>query len=98
MDADNLARSAATDAAPPPGLPAELRVLWLARAGHWDKAHDQCQNLPDPAGAWIHAWLHRQEGDLGNAGYWYARARKPVPARDVSLEDEWLEIARALAR
>ena len=98
MDADQLALSATTDSAPPAGLSAELRVLWLARAGKWDQAHDQCQDLPDPAGAWIHAWLHREEGDLGNAAYWYARARKPVPAKGISLEDEWLEIAHALAR
>ena len=98
MDADQLALSATTDSAPPVGLSAESRVLWLARAGKWDQAHDQCQDLPDPAGAWIHAWLHREEGDLGNAAYWYARARKPVPAKGISLEDEWLEIARAFAR
>lgn len=98
MDADRLALSATTDSSPPADLPDELRVLWLARAGKWDQAHDQCQDLPDPAGAWIHAWLHREEGDLGNAAYWYARARKPVPAKGLSLEDEWLEIARALSR
>lgn len=98
MDAESLARSAAVDPAAPAGLSAELRVLWLARAGRWDEAHDQCQDLPDPAGAWIHAWLHREEGDVGNAGYWYARAGKPVPARGVSLEDEWMDIARALGR
>ena len=97
MDAESLARSAATDSAPPAALSAELHVLWLARAGKWDAAHDQCQDLPDPAGAWIHAWLHREEGDLGNAAYWYSRARKPVPAKGLSLEDEWLEIARALS-
>ena len=97
MDAESLAHSALTDAAPPVGLAAELRVLWLARAGRWDQAHDQCQDLPDPAGAWIHGWLHRQEGDFGNAAYWYARAGKPVPARGLPLEDEWLAIARDLA-
>ena len=96
MDAESLARSATTDAAPPAGLAAELRVLWLARAGRWDEAHDQCQDLPDPAGAWIHAWLHRQEGDFGNAAYWYARAGKPEPTRGLALNDEWLQIARDL--
>lgn len=97
MDAESLARSATTDPAPPAGLSEELRVLWLARAGKWDQAHDQCQDLPDPAGAWIHAWLHRQEGDYGNACYWYQRARKPAPDRSASLDEEWLEIAAALA-
>ena len=97
MEAESLARSATSDSHPPAGLSAELEVLWLARAGRWDQAHDACQDLPDPAGAWIHAWLHRQEGDEGNAAYWYARARKPVPPPGQTLEDEWLEIARALA-
>lgn len=98
MEAERLAKSATEDSNPPAGLPEELRVLWLARAGRWDQAHDACQDLPDPAGAWIHAWLHREEGDQGNAAYWYARARKPVPRRGLSLSDEWLEIARELAR
>jgi len=97
MDAETLARSAAEDNEAPADLKPELRVLWLARAGRWDEAHDQCQDLPDPAGAWIHAWLHRQEGDEGNAAYWYGRARKPVPARGTTLEDEWMAIAGVLA-
>ena len=97
MTAADLARSARSDAAPPAGLSAAQRVLWLARAGRWDQAHDACQNLPDPAGAWIHAWLHRDEGDLGNAAYWYARAKQPVPPRGLSLDEEWLAIATALS-
>jgi hypothetical protein len=98
MEAETLARSATQDSSPPAGLSAELTVLWLARAGRWDQAHDACQDLPDPAGAWIHAWLHREEGDQGNAAYWYSRARKPVPPRGLSLSDEWMEIAKELAR
>lgn len=62
MDAVTLANSARTDANPPAGLSPTLKTLWLARAGQWDAAHDACQDLPDPAGAWIHAYLHR---DLG---------------------------------
>jgi hypothetical protein len=98
MEAESLAKSATEDSNPPAGLPAELRVLWLARAGRWDQAHDACQDLPDPAGAWIHAWLHREEGDYGNACYWYARAGKPAPGRHDSVEEEWFEIVRALTR
>lgn len=97
MDAAALAQSARHDASPPAALTAEQRVLWLALAGRWHEAHDACQDLPDPAGAWIHAWLHREEGDLGNAAYWYSRAGKPVPARTVPLEEEWHAIARALS-
>lgn len=98
MDAATLANSARTDTTPPAGLTPEQRTLWLARAGKWDAAHDACQDLPDPAGAWIHAWLHREEGDYGNACYWYARAGKPAPSRNAPLEDEWMEIARALCQ
>jgi hypothetical protein len=97
MDATELDRSARRDAAPPAGLTPAQRVLWLARAGRWDEAHDACQDLPDPAGAWIHAWLHREEGDFGNASYWYARAGKPVPPRAKPLDEEWREIAAALS-
>ncbi len=98
MDAESLARSAASGDDMPAGLTPECQTLWLARAGRWDDAHDLCQNLPDPAGAWIHAWLHRQEGDLGNASYWYSRAGKTAPPRSFPLEDEWMDIARALCR
>ncbi|MCW1926116.1 hypothetical protein OKA05_26390 [Luteolibacter arcticus] len=96
MDATALAESARNDANPPVGLtPTEL-TLWLARAGKWDAAHDACQDLSEPAGAWIHAYLHREEGDYGNACYWYTRARKPAPSRNAPLEAEWMEIACAL--
>lgn len=94
MNSEELARSATTDPEPPAGLTATARVLWLAKAGQWHAAHDLCQDLPDPAGSWIHAWLHRQEGDTGNAGYWYHRAGKPMS--DAPLDQEWQEIAGAL--
>jgi hypothetical protein len=96
MDADSLARSARSEAQPPVGLGDLEKAMWLAKAGRWTEAHDLCQDLPDPGGAWIHAWLHREEGDYGNACYWYARANKPATPRDTPLEDEWFEIARAL--
>ncbi|BCX48773.1 conserved hypothetical protein [Haloferula helveola] len=98
MTADEIASSAAQDATYPTGLTDTEKVLWLAKAGRWDEAHDLCQELPNPAGSWIHAWLHRQEGDYGNACYWYARANKPAPASGAPLEDEWFQIARELAR
>ncbi len=96
MNAVELSQSAVQDAQPPQGLSETARTLWFARAGRWDEAHDLCQDLPDPDGAWIHAWLHREEGDLGNAAYWYQRARKPTPPRNKDLADEWLEIAETL--
>jgi hypothetical protein len=96
MDSETLARSAAEDASEPTGLTVTERALWLARAGRWHEAHDLCSDVPEPAGSWIHAWLHREEGDYGNACYWYSRAGKAAKAADDSLEDEWFEIARDL--
>lgn len=81
----------------PAGLGGALEALWLARAGQWDRAHDCCQNISGSAGSWIHAHLHRQEGDLGNAAYWYARAGKPTPPAAITIEQEWRAIAAALA-
>ncbi|GAA5482563.1 hypothetical protein [Haloferula sargassicola] len=97
MTAEELARSAETEPQPPADAGPALQALWLAKAGRWDEAHDLCQEIDGPAGAWIHAWLHREEGDDANAGYWYARAGKPAPAAGVSLGDEWFRIARELA-
>lgn len=81
----------------PDDLAKPLQALWLARAGKWDAAHDLCQDIPGEAGCWIHAYLHREEGDPGNAAYWYARAGKPVPPTKITLAEEWRAIATALA-
>ena len=98
MDVVKLALSAAQDDQAPSKISDELRAMWLAKNGQWDVAHDLCQKIPGSAGAWIHAWLHRQEGDYGNACYWYSRAGKPAPAADASLDDEWLAITRAFVK
>lgn len=79
---------------PPDGLSAPLRALWHDARGDWTAAHQVAQDIDDATGAWIHAYLHRKEGDLGNAGYWYRRAHKP-DCRD-SLNAEWDQIAIAL--
>ena len=96
MTAEELSRSAAHDHAPPAGASTAAKALWYARAGKWDAAHDLCQDIPGNAGSWIHAWLHLEEGDLGNAGYWYARAGKPMPPKNLTLELEWMAIATEL--
>ena len=96
MTALDLARSATSDASPPVGLSTAARTLWFAKAGRWDTAHDLCQDIKGGAGSWIHAYLHRVEGDHANAAYWYARAGKVVPIPAASTADEWLEIASAL--
>ena len=79
---------------PPAGLSPELAALWWAAKGEWDKAHNLVQDEETTEAAWVHAYLHRLEGDLGNASYWYRKARQPV-AKD-SLEAEWERIASAL--
>jgi hypothetical protein len=79
---------------PPKELTLPLAALWWDAKGDWTKAHESAQQEEGPAGAWVHAHLHRKEGDLSNAGYWYQRARRP-PA-SISLDKEWAEIARSL--
>ncbi|SDS06138.1 hypothetical protein [Bradyrhizobium canariense] len=80
--------------APAPGIAAPLAALWWAAKGQWDQAHKLVQDEETADAAWVHAYLHRLEGDLGNAGYWYRRAGKAV-ATD-SLETEWERIVAAL--
>ena len=96
MNSKQLAESASSGGTPPGKLSDALKALWLARAGRWHEAHDMCQDGDDPAWAWIHAHLHRVEGDLGNAGYWYERAKKPQPEGQEGLGEEWFEIAEEL--
>lgn len=79
---------------PPEGLEPALAALWRDAKGDWDGAHDLAQADEGGAGDWVHAYLHRKEGDAGNAAYWYRRAGKPV-ARS-SLEQEWADIAETL--
>ena len=81
---------------PPADLAPALVALWHDSRGDWNAAHDVAQDIDGPSGAWIHAYLHRKEGDLGNAGYWYARAAKPTA--NGSLDDEWEAIAAALLK
>ena len=71
-----------------------LQALWHDAQGDWDQAHGVCQSAGDRDGDWVHAYLHRKEGDLANAGYWYRRAKQPV--HKGTLDEEWEEIARAL--
>ena len=80
----------------PPYLSAALRALWLDGKGDWDGAHEAAQADSSPEGAWVHAYLHRKEGDLGNAGYWYRLAgRKPAT---VGLGEEWGQIVTELLK
>jgi hypothetical protein len=80
----------------PPSVPKTLQALWHDARGEWDKAHEIANDVDDKTGAWVHAYLHRKEGDVGNAAYWYRRAEQPV-ASD-SLESEWTRIVSALIK
>lgn len=94
MDATVLKASLAGQVAPQ-GLARPVLALWHCGRGEWEAAHGLVQQAEgEPAHDWVHAHLHRVEGDLANAGYWYRRAGRPV-ARG-SLEAEWAEIAGAL--
>ena len=79
---------------PPRGLTAALTALWHDGHGDWDLAHQTAQDIDDTTGAWIHAYLHRKEGDLGNAAYWYRRAGQPVASGP--LAEEWTRIVERL--
>jgi len=83
-----------THASPPRGLAAPLAALWWARKGDWHRAHRLVQEEASPEAAWVHAYLHRLEGDRDNAAYWYRRAGRPC-ARG-ALEEEWSAITAAL--
>ena len=82
--------------AAPAGLSGSLQALWHDARGDWEAAHQCAQDDTSRAGSWVHAYLHRKEGDRGNAGYWYGRAARPMPAPEFSPEAEWESIAREL--
>jgi hypothetical protein len=93
MDLSGL-RDSLSATEPPPKLSAALRALWHEAKGDWKRAHEIVQEEDDESSAWVHAYLHRKEGDLSNAGYWYRRASKPVCS--TALDYEWQEISLAL--
>jgi|SRR5215831_2445087 len=87
-------RTSLTHDEPPRQLGLALSALWWDAKNNWKQAHEAAQQDEAPAAAWVHAYLHRKEGDAANARYWYKRAdRSPATG---SLEDEWLEITRSL--
>lgn len=93
MDVEGF-RQSVSDSGPPAGLSGPLQGLWHAAKGNWNRAHEIVQDDESREAAWVHAYLHRVEGDLGNAGYWYRRAGQPADTG--SLDDEWSTISFAL--
>ena len=78
----------------PPPVSAALVALWHDAKGDWEGAHEVAQDIEDATGSWVHAYLHRKEGDEGNAAYWYKKAGKPVERGPLGAE--WTRIVTAL--
>jgi hypothetical protein len=93
MDLAAFKASLASDA-PPSGASLALQALWWDAKGDWDKAHECAQMQEDAQGNWVHAYLHRKEGDQDNAGYWYQRVGQPVARQPLAAE--WEAIVSAL--
>ena len=87
-------RSTLTATEPPAVFSPALQAMWQDARGNWETAHTIAQGIDGKPGAWIHAYLHRKEGDAANAAYWYRRAGQPV-AKD-GLDDEWTRIVSEL--
>ena len=87
-------RTSLSSDSPPSGAALLLEALWFDAKGDWDRAHTIAQSVGGRNGAWVHAYLHRKEGDLSNAGYWYSKAGRRQPYGD--LEAEWENLVQAL--
>lgn len=94
MTFDEFTESLANNA-PPAGLSPYLTALWHEKRGDWNTAHELVQDIETREAAAIHAYLHRREGDMGNAQYWYARAKRPAKL-DWALDEEWEQLVREL--
>lgn len=87
-------KSSVANGQPPAGLAGPLEALWWAAKGDWEKAHTIVMNDDGADAAWVHAYLHRVEGDLPNAGYWYRQAKRETATG--TLEAEWAAMSAAL--
>ena len=94
MDYETFVKSVSEKSAPDSQLSLPLQALWWERKGDWDKAHARGQEAGSQEGDRVHAYLHRREGDEGNASYWYRRANSQKP--NVSLDEEWQHLAEQL--
>ena len=86
-------RTSLIEADPPKDLSLYLRALWYDGKGDWETAHNIAQDILDADGSWIHAYLHRKEGDGWNANYWYEKAGRSMSTK--TLEEEWSELVEA---
>lgn len=93
MNISEFKESLLTDS-PPLQVSEYIKAMWYDAKDNWKKAHDLIQNISDKNASRIHAYLHRKEGDIWNADYWYAKAGKKRPS--VSLSEEWEQIVNDL--
>ncbi len=94
MEYNSFIASLQSDTAPA-GISPWLAALWEDHKGNWDAAHERIQDFESGNGAWVHAYLHRKEGDVWNADYWYRKAGKKRP--DCSLAEEWELLVKTLS-
>ena len=90
----NEFKSSVKEKSPPDGLNDMLKALWHDAKGEWDKAHKIAQEINNSSGSLVHAYLHRKEGDLSNASYWYTKAGRMMPK--VSLPEEWNQLVEEM--
>lgn len=86
--------SSLNNSSPPSECSPYLEALWREKRGDWNAAHQIVQDIDDQSAAWVHAYLHRREGDQNNAAYWYGQAHRPFPA--TSLDEEWESVVAGL--
>jgi hypothetical protein len=87
-------RASLSSSVPPQGISNLLEAMWYDGKGDWETSHNIAQDIHSKDGSWIHAYLHRKEGDDGNAAYWYARAGRKMPS--IGLDEEWKLICSEL--
>ena len=92
MDLKDLKASLSAET-PPADASVYLKALWYDAKENWKEAHELIQDIPDKDASWIHAYLHRKEGDIWNSDYWYSKAGKKRPS--LSLQEEWEQIVNA---
>jgi len=91
MNYDEFIGSLSSDQ-PPQKIPSVLKALWYDGKNDWEGSHNIAQDIDDKNGSWVHAYLHRKEGDISNAHYWYSRAGKSEPR--MTLKEEWESLVR----
>ena len=96
MTLDEFLNSTEKDENPPSEMSETLTSLWWDKKGDWDTAHSIAQKIPTVQGSAVHAYLHREEGVLWNADYWYSRAGRERPA--IPLEEEWRQLVEEMMR